>query len=76
MNGICRAHTKIDFNWPSAFREKYICNSKRATFAERSKVNLKVKIHTFFKCIYYRAYSMVGIIIHLMCVKSLQLACN
>ena len=37
---------------------------------------VKVKIHTFFKCIYYRAYSMVGIIIHLMCVKSLQLACN
>ena len=31
---------------------------------------------TLFKCIYYRAYSMVGIIIHLMCVKSLQLACN
>ena len=24
----------------------------------------KGKIHTFFKCIYYRAYSMVGIIIH------------
>ena len=26
--------------------------------------SLKVKIHSFFKCIYYRAYSMVGIIIH------------
>ena len=37
---------------------------------------LNGKIHTFLKCIYYRAYSMVGIIIHLMCVKSVQLACN
>ena len=38
--------------------------------------HFKGKIHTFFKCIYYRVYSMVGIIIHLMCVTSLQLACN
>ena len=40
------------------------------------KIVLKGKIHTFLKCIYYRAYIMVGIIIHFMCVKSLQLACN
>ena len=40
------------------------------------KFQLKGKFTLFFKCIYYRAYSMVGIIIHLMCVKSLQLACN
>ena len=26
-----------------------------------STSRLKVKIHTFFKCIYYRAYSMAGI---------------
>ena len=39
-------------------------------------LTVKGKIHTFLKCIYYRAYSMVEIIIHLMCVKSLQLACN
>ena len=38
--------------------------------------NFKREKSLFFKCIYYRAYSMVGIIIHLMCVKSLQLACN
>ena len=37
---------------------------------------IEVKIHTFFKCIYYRAYSMVGIIICLMFVKSLQFVCN
>ena len=37
---------------------------------------LKGKFKIVLKCIYYRAYSMVGIIIHLMCVKSLQLACN
>ena len=36
------------------------------------KVSLKGKFTLFSKCIYYRAYSMVGIIIHLMCVKFLQ----
>ena len=30
----------------------------------------------FLKCIYNRAYSMVGIIHHKLFVKSLQLACN
>ena len=33
---------------------------------------LKVKIHTFFKCIYLRAYNIVGITIHLLFVKSLN----
>ena len=44
-------------------------------FTLKSK-SLKGKFTLFLNCIYYRAYSMVGIIIHLMCVKSLQLACN
>ena len=39
-------------------------------------IHLKKKFTLFLKCIYYRVYSMVDIIIHLMCVKSLQLACN
>ena len=33
-----------------------------------------MKIHTFFKSIYYRACSVVGVITNLMFVKSLQLA--
>ena len=37
---------------------------------------LKGKFTVLLKCIFYRAYSMVGVIIHLMCVKSLQLACD
>ena len=45
-------------------------------FFPENLIFLKGKFTLFLKCIYYRAYSMEGIIIHLMCVKSLQLACN
>ena len=66
----------------------WLCNLKtvRACASSSSKrsvvlklyfeIPIKRKIHTFLKCIYYRAHSMVGIIIHLMCVKSLQYACS
>ena len=30
----------------------------------KAQTNIKVKIHTFFERIYYRAYSIVGIIPH------------
>ena len=43
-------------------------------FKQRTK--FKVKIHTFFICIYYKIYSMAGIIPHQMFVTALQLACN
>ena len=57
----------------------YLCKSVPWLPQEKykfQKSSIEGKIHTFFKCIYYRAYSMVGLIIHLMCVKPLQLACN
>ena len=41
-----------------------------------ASIVLKGKFTLLLKCIYYKVYSMVGIVIHLMCVKSLQLACN
>ena len=44
---------------------------------KRSNLSIvKGIIHTFLKCIYYRVYSMAGIIPHQMFVNALLLACN
>ena len=39
-------------------------------------LSLKGIIHTFFKRVYYRVYSMAGIIPYKMFVNALLLACN